>query len=242
MPTDPPLRRPRTRPHARFCSRAAGCSTLLRTPRSATGHPSRAGPHPGFARSVRLILSHAEFSADQLTLELAEAALIRADAATARTLHELESHGIRIVLDDFGTGVSSLSWLKEHPVSAIKIDRSFIGGLAQDTRDQAIVSSLVALSKALGCTVTGEGIETVEQLAALRTLDCERAQGFLLARPMPAAQLEALLVNDNVVAIQPPAATTGPADPRQTTRTQHHREPAPGQSHRPAVLRLPASR
>jgi len=198
--------------------------------------------HPGFARSVQLILSHAEFSADQLTLELAEAALIRADAVTARTLHELESHGICIVLDDFGTGVSSLSWLKEHPVSAIKIDRSFIGGLAHDIRDQAIVSSLVAMSRALGCTVTGEGVETVEQLAALRTLDCERAQGFLLARPMPAAQLEALLVNDNVVAIQPPAATTGPADPRQTARTQHHREPAPGQSHRPAVLRLPASR
>jgi len=104
--------------------------------------------HPGFARSVRLILSHAEFSANQLTLELAEAALIRADAVTARTLHELESHRIRIVLDDFGTGVSSLSWLKEHPVSAIKIDRSFIGGLAQDTRDQAIVSSLVAMSRA----------------------------------------------------------------------------------------------
>ena len=223
------------------------CETIRRI---ANGRPvelsvnvsARQLAHPGFARSVQLILSHAEFSADQLTLELAEAALIRADAVTARTLHELESHGIRIVLDDFGTGVSSLSWLKEHPVSAIKIDRSFIGGLAHDTRDQAIVSSLVAMSRALGCTVTGEGVETVEQLAALRTLDCERAQGFLLARPMPAAQLEALLVNDNVVAIQPPAATTGPADPRQTARTQHHREQAPGQSHHPAVLRLPASR
>ena len=179
---------------------------------------------------------------DLQTLELAEAAKIRADEVTARTLHELESQGIRIVLDDFGTGVSSLSWLKEHPVGAIKIDRGFIAGLADDVRDQAIVSSLVTMSKALGCTVTAEGVETIEQLAALRGLDCERAQGFLLARPMPATQLEALLTGDNVVAIQPPAATTGPADPHQTARTQRRHEQAPGQSRRPTVLRLPASR
>ena len=198
--------------------------------------------HPGFARSVQLILSHAEFPADRFTLELAEAALIRADAITARTLHELEAQGIRIVLDDFGSGISSLSWLKDHPVTAIKIDRSFVDGLPDDRRDQAIVSALLSMSTALGCTVTAEGVETVEQLAALRALHCERVQGFLLARPMSAAQLQARLASDNVVAIQPPAATTEPADLRQTARTQHRREPAPGQSHRPTVLRLPAGR
>jgi diguanylate cyclase (GGDEF)-like protein len=198
--------------------------------------------HPGFARTVQLILSHAGFPAAQLTLEVADAALIRADAVTARALHELESHGIRIVLDDFGTGVSSLSWLKEHPVGAIKIDRSFIGGVADDVRDQAIVSSLIGMSRALGCTVTAEGVETQEQLAAIRELNCERAQGFLLARPMPAAELEALLGADNVVPIQRPGATSGPADPRQTARTRHHHERAPGQSHHQGVLRLPAGR
>jgi diguanylate cyclase (GGDEF)-like protein len=198
--------------------------------------------HPGFARTVQLILSHAEFPAENLTLEVAEAALIRADAVTGRALRELESQGVRIVLDDFGTGVSSLSWLKEHPVGAIKIDRSFISGVAEDVRDQAIVSSLIGMARALDCTVTAEGVETTEQLAALRELDCERAQGFLLARPMPATELEALLAADNVVPIQPPAATTGPADPRQTARTRHHHERAPGPSRRPAVLRLPAGR
>ena len=198
--------------------------------------------HTGFARSVRLTLSHAELSPRQLTLEITETALIRGDEVIARTLRELESQGIRIVLDDFGTGVSSLSWLKEHPVGALKIDRGFVSGLADDVRDQAIVSSLVSMSRALGCTVTAEGVETDEQLDALRALDCERAQGFLLARPLPAAELEALLVSANVVAIRPPAATTGPADPRQTARTRHHHERAPEPSHRPAVLRLPASR
>ena len=198
--------------------------------------------HPGFARSVRLTLSHAEFSPKQLTLEITETALIGDDEMIARTLRELESHGIRIVLDDFGTGVSSLSWLKELPVGALKIDRGFIGGLADDVRDQAIVSSLIGLSRALGCTVTAEGVETEEQLDALRALDCERVQGFLLARPLPSAALETLLVSDSVVAIRPPATTTGPADLRQTARTRHHPERAPEQSHRPAVLRLPASR
>jgi diguanylate cyclase (GGDEF)-like protein len=198
--------------------------------------------HPGFARSVRLTLSHSEFSPEQLTLEITETALIRGDEVIARTLRELESHGIRIVLDDFGTGVSSLSWLKEHPVGALKIDRGFISGLADDVRDQAIVSSLIAMSRALGCTVTAEGVETEDQLDALRALDCERVQGFLLARPVPAAALEGLLVSDNVVAIRPPAATIGPADPRQKARTRHHLERAPEPSHHPAVLRLPASR
>jgi len=198
--------------------------------------------HPGFARSVRLTLSHAEFSPEQLTLEITETALIRGDEVIARTLRELESHGIRIVLDDFGTGVSSLSWLKEHPVGALKIDRGFISGLADDVRDRAIVSSLIAMARALGCTVTAEGVETDEQLDALRALDCERVQGFLLGRPVQAAALEGLLITDNVVAIRPPATTTGPADPHQTARTRHRPERAPEQSHHPAVLRLPASR
>jgi len=198
--------------------------------------------HPDYALSVQRTLAHAEFPAQQLTLELDEAALVHADAVTARTLRELESHGIRIVLDDFGTGLSSLSWLKEHPVSAIKIDRGFVSGVADDVRDQAIVSSLIGMATALGCTVTAEGVETDEQLFALRELQCERAQGFLLARPLSQAQLESLLVADNVVAIQPPAATSGPADPRQRARTRHHHERAPEPSRRPTVLRLPASR
>ncbi len=198
--------------------------------------------HPDYALSVQRTLAHAEFPAEQLTLELDAAALVYADAVTARTLRELESYGIRIVLDDFGTGLSSLSWLKEHPVSAIKIDRGFVGGLADDSRDQAIVSSLIGMATALGCTVTAEGVETDEQLAALRELECERVQGFLLARPLSGEQLEALLVADNVIAIQPPAATTGPADLRQRARTRYHHERAPEPSRHPTVLRLPASR
>jgi diguanylate cyclase (GGDEF)-like protein len=198
--------------------------------------------HPGFAKSVRQTLAHADWPSDQLTLEITETALVRADTIAARTLRDLESDGIRIVLDDFGTGFSSLSWLKEHPVDAIKIDRSFVSGLAEDSRDQAIVSSLIGLARALGCTVTAEGVETEDQLIALRLLECERVQGFLLARPLSPEALEALLAGEQEPATRPTAATTDPADLRRIARIRHLRGPAPLPSRRPAARRRPAGR
>jgi EAL domain-containing protein (putative c-di-GMP-specific phosphodiesterase class I) len=194
---------------------------------------------PGFALTVAQTLAHAQFPAQQLTLEITETALVRTDTVAARTLRELEAKGIRIVLDDFGTGFSSLSWLKEHPLDAIKIDRSFVSGLPNDPRDQAIVSSLIGLGGALGCTITAEGVETEEQLAALRQLECERVQGFLLARPMPAEALAELLVAP-AATTQPRAATSGPADLRRKARIRHLHGPAPAPSRRPAAGRHPA--
>ncbi|MBV9472558.1 MAG: EAL domain-containing protein [Solirubrobacterales bacterium] len=149
--------------------------------------------NPGFALSVQQTLHHAEFPAELLTLEITETALMRPDTVTARTLHELEALGVRIVLDDFGTGFSSLCWLKDHPLDAIKVDQSFVAGLPDDPRDRAIVAAVIEMAKALGCTVTAEGVETDGQLTALRALDCERVQGFLLARPAPIEQLTAQL-------------------------------------------------
>jgi len=99
---------------------------------------------------------------------------------------------VRIVLDDFGTGYSSLTWLKEHPIHGIKIDRSFVTDLAGDPATCGIVQAVIGMGKALGWTVTAEGVETEAQLDALRTLDCERVQGFLLARPAPIDEIAAL--------------------------------------------------
>ncbi len=198
--------------------------------------------NPGFARSVQQTLAHAEFPADQLVLEITETSLVRGDTLSAHTLRELESQGIRIALDDFGTGNSSLAWLKEHPLDAIKIDRSFVAGLAGDSRDQAIVASLISLARALGCAVTAEGVETEDQLIALRLLDCERVQGFLLAHPLPADELAKLLADPPSVATQPTEATTDPVDLRQIARIRHLRGLAPGPSRRPEALRRPAGR
>lgn len=196
----------------------------------------------GFAQSVRQTLAHAEFPADQLVLEITETALVRSDTVAGHTLRELESHGIRIALDDFGTGNSSLAWLKEHPLDAIKIDRGFVAGLAGDSRDQAIVASLISLARALGCAVTAEGVESEDQLIALRLLDCERVQGFLLAHPLSAGELAELVVNPPSVPTPPTATTTDPVDLRQIARIRHLRGLGPGPSHRPAALRRPAGR
>jgi len=198
--------------------------------------------NPGFARSVQQTLAHAEFPADQLVLEITETALVCSDTVAAHTLRDLESQGIRIALDDFGTGNSSLAWLKEHPLDAIKIDGSFVAGLAGDSRDQAIVASLISLARALGCGVTAEAVETEDQLIALRMLDCERVQGFLLAHPLGADELAELLADPPAVATQPTEATTDPVDLRQIARIRHLRGLGPAPSRRQAALRRPASR
>jgi len=148
---------------------------------------------PGFGQSVHQTLRHAEFPAELLTLEVTETALMRPDATSARTLVELDSLGVRIVLDDFGTGYSSLAWLKQHPIHGIKIDRSFVADLPNDPTSRGIVEAVIGMGRALGCTVTAEGVETEAQLDALRSLACERAQGFLLARPVSSDDIAAVL-------------------------------------------------
>jgi diguanylate cyclase (GGDEF)-like protein len=148
---------------------------------------------PGFAQSVYQALRHAKYPAELVTLEITETALMQADARSARTLGELRSLGVRIVLDDFGTGYSSLMGLNQYPIDAIKIDRAFVDGLPGNAVNSAIVTAVIDMAKALRCTVTAEGVETETQLAALRALKCERVQGFLLGRPMPAQELVTLL-------------------------------------------------
>ena len=176
------------------------CETLARIA-AETGRPLELGvnvtaqqvANPGFAQSVHQTLTHAEFPHELLTLELAETALMQPDDTSARTLRELESLGVRIVLDDFGTGYSSLGWLKDHPRDGIKIYAGLVDGLRDDVGGQATVAAVISMARALDSTVTAQGVESDEQLAALRALGCERAQGILLARPLPAAELVTLL-------------------------------------------------
>jgi EAL domain-containing protein (putative c-di-GMP-specific phosphodiesterase class I) len=175
------------------------CEAMARL--SESGHPlvlnvnvsARQVSNPDFTLWVRTTLAHAQFPAENVGLEITETALMRPDAVTIRNLSELDSLGIQIVLDDFGTGYSSLSWLKKRPFSEIKIDRSFINGLPDNAGDRAIVTAVIGMARAFGSVVTAEGVETEEQLAAVQTLGCDRAQGFLLARPMPIEALTAML-------------------------------------------------
>jgi diguanylate cyclase (GGDEF)-like protein/PAS domain S-box-containing protein len=124
-----------------------------------------------------------------LCLEITESALMRDPAAAARTLAALRDLGARLAIDDFGTGYSSLAQLMTLPLDTLKIDRTFIAGLGQSKDAEAIVTSIIAMAHAVDLTVVAEGVEEEHQLSTLRRLECDHAQGFLLGRPAPAADL-----------------------------------------------------
>lgn len=125
----------------------------------------------------------------ELAVELTESVLMADPERASHVLHQLHQLGMRISIDDFGTGYSSLSYLKRFPARTVKIDRSFIAGLPGDRDDVAITEAVIAMAHSLGLNVVAEGVETAEQLDTLRRMRCDEAQGYLLGRPMPAAEL-----------------------------------------------------
>jgi PAS domain S-box-containing protein len=127
-----------------------------------------------------------------LWLEVTETSLVDDLDQATRALRRLVDQGARVSIDDFGTGWASLTYLREFPVHALKIDRVFVNGLGKDSADNAIVSSIISLGRELELSVVAEGIETAEQLAHLRQLGCELGQGFLFGRPQAPEDLAAL--------------------------------------------------
>ncbi len=148
---------------------------------------------PGFTARVLAALAQHEVPASALRLEVTESTLVGDDPTAATSLRDLEHAGVSISVDDFGTGYSSLSYLSHLKVHELKIDRSFVAGLTTRPEDHAIVRATVAMAAALGLTVVAEGIETAEQRAALIELGIARGQGWLLGRPVPAAEAAALV-------------------------------------------------
>jgi EAL domain-containing protein (putative c-di-GMP-specific phosphodiesterase class I) len=146
---------------------------------------------PSFHDVVREALAETGVDADSLWLEITETSLLADVNGATVALRELRGLGLHLSVDDFGTGYSSLTYLKRFPVEAIKIDRSFVGGLGLDSEDTTIVEAVVRLGQSLGLTVVAEGIESPLQLTRLRELGCERGQGYLFGRPRPAELIEA---------------------------------------------------
>jgi len=138
-------------------------------------------------------LAHHDLAPDALLLEITESALMRDADETIARLRQLKALGIKIAIDDFGTGYSSLSYLREFPVDALKIDRSFISGLASSPESSALIRTMIDLGRALGLGTIAEGIEDDAQLRQLRLEGCERGQGFLFSRPVDSASIDALL-------------------------------------------------
>ncbi|HEU5449001.1 MAG TPA: EAL domain-containing protein [Acidimicrobiia bacterium] len=144
---------------------------------------------PGLATQVLVALGEAGANPDDLVLEITEHGVLEDFAAAFRHLQEVRALGVRVAVDDFGTGWSSLSYLQRLPVDELKIDRSFVATLGVEGPSMAIVGALVSLAHGLGLTVVAEGVETDEQLAELRRLGCDSVQGFLLARPAPPEEI-----------------------------------------------------
>jgi len=144
---------------------------------------------PLFAREVRDVAARSGMRPGTLGLEVTESVLIEEAESPMAVLNKLRRYGIRLVLDDFGRGYSSLSYLKHLPLDGMKIDRSFTDGLNGDLKDVVIMRALVDMAHALGMSVVAEGVESVMQADELRRLGCRRVQGHLFSRPMPVSSI-----------------------------------------------------
>jgi diguanylate cyclase (GGDEF)-like protein/PAS domain S-box-containing protein len=144
---------------------------------------------PHLVPAVQDALASTGLPASALCLEVTESALMRDQEAAGEVLAALRSLGVLLAIDDFGTGYSSLAQLRRLTLDTLKIDRSFITGIAESRDAEAIVTSIIAMAHAVDLTVIAEGVETAEQLDLLRKLDCDQAQGYHLGRPIPAAEL-----------------------------------------------------
>jgi EAL domain-containing protein (putative c-di-GMP-specific phosphodiesterase class I) len=147
----------------------------------------------GFADSIAALLRRTDDPAELLILEITESVFIQDSERALLVLDDLKDLGIRLALDDFGTGYSSLSYLKRFPVDIIKIDRSFIADLDQNSASHTIVDAVVGLAHGLGMTVVAEGVETEEQLDRITRMGCDYCQGFYFARPTPVERIHTLI-------------------------------------------------
>ncbi|MCY7315993.1 MAG: EAL domain-containing protein [Rubrivivax sp.] len=144
---------------------------------------------PFLARFIEDTLREAGIEPARLEVELTESLLMEDNDATSHALAALAQLGVRVAMDDFGTGHSSLSYLKRFDIDTLKIDRSFVSELPHDPEDKAIATAIVAMGHSLHMRVVAEGVETAEQARCLRDLGCNEMQGYLLSRPLPPAAL-----------------------------------------------------
>lgn len=151
--------------------------------------------HDHLLRAVRTVLDKTGLDPSYLGIELTESMLMRNTDHSAEVLGQLKEMGVHVSVDDFGTGHSSLSYLKRLPIDSVKIDQSFVRDITINPDDAAISGAVVAMAHSLKLSVVAEGVETLEQLEFLRSLKCDMIQGYFISRPVPADELTQLLVD-----------------------------------------------
>jgi diguanylate cyclase (GGDEF)-like protein len=144
---------------------------------------------PRLATDIRQVLSDTGMAPHRLRLEITESVLLEENVGMVEVLHQLKDIGVQIAVDDFGTGYSSLTYLKRFPVDVLKVDASFVRGVADNQRDHAIVASVIDLAHAFGLITTAEGVETTTQLECLRGMGCALGQGYLWSPALPPSEL-----------------------------------------------------
>jgi EAL domain-containing protein (putative c-di-GMP-specific phosphodiesterase class I) len=149
---------------------------------------------PGFVASLAKVLEETETHPGQLELELTERGVMGNDGRTLEVLLRLKEIGVRLAVDDFGTGNTTFHYLKNFPLTTIKIDKSFTGGIANDPKDAAITKALLAMAHRLDLNVVAEGVENEAQFRFLGENECDEVQGFLFGRPIPASDFLRVLM------------------------------------------------
>jgi EAL domain-containing protein (putative c-di-GMP-specific phosphodiesterase class I) len=159
---------------------------------------------PDFVRSVLETLRRTGANPRNIEIELTESTLVSDVEAVVERISELKTHGLRFSVDDFGTGYSSLSYLQRLPLDKLKIDISFVRRILTDPSSNAIAQAIISLARALDLEVIAEGVESEEQRRCLARLGCHSCQGFLISRPLPAAQFEAMMTGMSAVPPESP--------------------------------------
>jgi EAL domain-containing protein (putative c-di-GMP-specific phosphodiesterase class I) len=148
---------------------------------------------------VTQIIQETKINPEGLKLEITESAVMDNVETATEMLKKLRALGIKLSIDDFGTGYSSLSYLHRFPIDTLKVDRSFVVNMSEDGENVEIVRTIVSLAQNLGMNVIAEGVETKEQLAALRKLGCENGQGYFFSKPVNAKTAENLICDTYTV-------------------------------------------
>jgi EAL domain-containing protein (putative c-di-GMP-specific phosphodiesterase class I) len=148
---------------------------------------------PNLVEEIKGLIDDLDFAPETLKLEITESTVMIDPAATAKMLQQIKALGILLAIDDFGTGYSSLSYLHRFPLDTLKIDRSFISGTGDGGEGMEIAQTIMPMAKNLRLDVIAEGVETVEQVALLKKLQCKYAQGYYFSKPLAAEEVASLL-------------------------------------------------